>query len=750
MRQLALRTLRFRLGTFVAAFLAIFCAAAIMMSCGGLIETGIRTAVPPEQLAGTDIVVAGQQAYHATGGDPDEPVILPERVRVDADLEQTIAALPGVESTESHVFDGDPPPGRVDAIGVVLEPGAELDDVREQIDAGLDEQTTTLVGDERGQAELREARETGVNVVAFAGVLTAFAILVTIFGVASMLGLSIIQRHRELALLRTVGATPRQLRRLIVGETLVLAVAATALAVLPGQLLGRFVFDQLAERGIATDGVAFHQGWIPTVAAIAVAIVAALAGALGAGRRAGRVRPTQALAESAIEARTMGPVRFVLALVMIAGGVAMTIVTIVAMSGPLAPATAAPAVILLTIGLALLAPVLTKVMTFALQWPVRAWGGVTGELAVLNAHGRSGRLAAVTAPVILLAGVASGMLYLQTTNDEADRRAYTDSLMADAVVTSAGPLDAELVAEVNGLPGVAGASELVTSTGFIEEPEDRSPMGEGWTVQGVTPSTAAATTPVVVTEGALEDLAGETVALDEDHASDLGIGLGDTIVLRMGDHTTIDPRVVALFSADDDFDTLLLPADTVAAHTTDGFASQLVVTAAPGTGPAELAAGLTALVGDRDGLTVSDREVLLEQFDEQRRTSTFAIYLMVLMIAGYAAITVVNTLASSTTTRRREFGLQRLAGSTRAQVLRMVGIESLVVAVSGLAIGTVAALGIVVPVSMKRLDSLVPAGSPWIYVSMVALVVLLTLTATLLPTWRATRGRPAESALAIE
>lgn len=750
MRQLALRTLRFRLGTFVAAFLAIFCAAAIVMSCGGLIETGIRTAVPPQQLSGADIVVAGEQAYHATGGDPDEPVILPERVRIDAALEETIAALPGVRSTESHVLDGEPPAGRVDAIGVVAEPGTDLDELRGEIEAGLDEQTTTLVGDERGQAELREARETGVNVVALAGVFTAFAILVTIFGVASMLALSITQRHRELALLRAVGATPRQVRRLIVGETLVLAVVATALAVLPGQLLGRFVFDQLTDRGIATEGVAFHQGWIPTVAAVAVAIVAALAGALGAGRRAARVKPTQALAEAALEGRTMGPVRTALAMLMLAGGVALIIVTIAVMSGPLAPATAAPAVILLTIGLALLAPVLTRIMTFVLQWPVRAWGGVTGELAVLNAHGRSGRLAAVTAPVILLAGVASGMLYLQTTNDEADRRAFTDNLMADAVVTSEGPLDPDLVGQVNDLPGVAGASELVTSVGFIEEPEDRSPMGEGWTLQGVTAETAAATTPVDVTEGALTDLAGETVALDEDHARELGVGLDDTITLRLGDNTTLDTRVVALFSADDDFDTLLLPADTVAAHTTAGAITQIAVTADRGTDPAELASVLTAMAADREGLTVSDREVLLAEFDEQRKTSTFAIYLMVLMIAGYAAITVVNTLASSTTTRRREFGLQRLAGSTRAQVLRMVGIEGLLVAVGGLAVGTVAALAIVVPVSVKRLDSLIPAGSPWVYAWMVALVLLLTLAATLLPTWRATRGRPAESALAID
>ena len=123
MLQLALRTLRFRAGMFVAAFLAMFFAAAIMMACGGLIETGIRTAVPPQQMASADVVVTGDQEYRDSGGDPDEPPILPERVHVDAGLADTIAALPGVRKTESFVFEGDPPPGTVDAIGVVAKPG---------------------------------------------------------------------------------------------------------------------------------------------------------------------------------------------------------------------------------------------------------------------------------------------------------------------------------------------------------------------------------------------------------------------------------------------------------------------------------------------------------------------------------------------------------------------------------------------------------------------------------------------------
>jgi putative ABC transport system permease protein len=614
----------------------------------------------------------------------------------------------------------------------------------------LNSTTITLVGDERGQAELREAKASGVTVMALAGTLTAFALLVSIFGVASMLALSIAQRQQDLALLRAVGATPRQLRRLILRETLLLSLLATALAYLPGQFLGKLVFDQLAGRGIAADGVVFRQGWIPTVAAMAVAILAALAGALGAGRRASRVKPTQALAEVSVEGKLIGGVRLLLAVIFLAGGAALTIVTIAVISGPLTPATGAPAVVLLAIGFALLAPVLTKVTTFAVQWPVRALGGVTGQLAVLNARGRSGRMAAVMGPVILLTAVSTGILYLQTINDKADRQSFADNLVAAAVVTTQDRFDADLVQQINELPNVAAASEYVDSVGFIENPDDSSPMDEGWTLLGVTAEGADAATPVEVTAGHISDLHDDTIAIEDQHADKLGVDVGDTITLRMGDNTPLDVRVVALFSAPDDYDTLLLPADTLAAHTTEGYARRILVKSDGNTDPEQLVADLTEVTSAEDGLVVAGRDVLFREYDDQKKTANFAIYIIVIMVAGYAAITVINTLASSTAARRREFGLQRLAGSTRGQVMRMVGLEGAILAVSGIALGTVAVIGILVPVSLKRLDSALPAGSPWIYVSTAALVALLTLGAMLPPAWRATRSRPAEAALAIE
>ncbi|PZF84434.1 FtsX-like permease family protein [Jiangella anatolica] len=744
MLGLAVRTLRYRKGAFVAAFVAMVLGAAMVMACGGLMETGIRTAVPPRQLAGADVVVAGEQRYDIPG--TDESTVLSERVRVDDDLVATVAAVDGVATAEGHVLDAPAPAGTVDAIAVTAAPGVGAGELRERIDAALDgTATTTLTGDDRGLAELPEALASSVDLISLAGVFGGWAIMVSMFGVASMLALSIQQRGRELALLRATGATPGQLRRMVLGETLLLSLVATTLALVPGHYLGRFLFERMTDAGVVPAGVEFRQGWIPVVTAAGAALIAAIGGALVAGRRAAAVRPTQALAEASLENRTMGAWRWVFGLLALGGGMALAVVTMTVMSGPLTSSTAGPAVILWAIGLALLSPVLTRALTALLQWPVRAVAGFSGQLAVLNARGRSARTAAVVTPIIMLTGIATGTLYLQSTEEAVNRESFAAGLVADAVVTTSDPADAELAARIAGLPGVAGASELVRSAGFVEAPHDAAQSDEGWTLQGVTAAGAAATTPVTVVDGALSGLTGDTVALDAEHARSLGVGLGDELTMRLGDGAAATLRVVATFDAADDYDTLLLPADLLAPHTTSGGVHEILVAAEDGAA-SSVVSQLRELAAATPGLAVADRAALFDDYGDQQRTLAFANYTIVLMIVAYAAISVINVLSASTGARRREFGLQRLTGATRAQVLRMVSAEGVLVAAVGIVLGTLASVATLVPFSLARADQLTPSGSPLIYLAVVAVALGLTLTATLLPAWQVLRQRAAAAA----
>src|SRR2546430_4805462 len=108
MFRLALRTLRFRKGGFAATFIALFFGAALVMACGGLMETGIRSTAAPQRLAGAAIVVSGDQTYQVLKEEDGEKTkyksaALPERVRVDRALIDKIRAVPGVAGAVGDV-----------------------------------------------------------------------------------------------------------------------------------------------------------------------------------------------------------------------------------------------------------------------------------------------------------------------------------------------------------------------------------------------------------------------------------------------------------------------------------------------------------------------------------------------------------------------------------------------------------------------------------------------------------------------
>jgi putative ABC transport system permease protein len=818
-------------------------------------ETGIRTAVPPQRLAAAAVVVTGNQAYQLPGANPaneeEDPgsAILAERVRVDVGLVSTIQAVPrvaravgevsfpaavlaggqpvaGTAQPQGHNWAsaaltpyslraGAPParpgqvvvdatlarrsavavgdripvtaggttgtyrvtgiaasadgraitrpavffsesdarrlgghPGTVDAIGVLADPGTDVAQLRRGVEAAIAGQAAvTLAGDDRGLAEFPEAKASSETLIAVAAVFGGIALMVAVLVVAGTLVLSVQQRQREVALLRAIGATPRQVRRMILTETLVVAAFATAVGCLPGAYLGRWLLGRLAASGLVPLAVAFRQGWVPAVTAAGVALVTALAAALVAGRRAAETRPSEALAEADVQRRWLSWGRLMAALAFLAGGVALAIVTMMVMSGPVAASTAGPTVMVFAFGLALLGPGITRAMTVALQRPLRALPGLAGELAVLNARAQTVRMAAVAMPIMLAVGIATALLYVQTTQADAAERAYSQTLRADVVLTSTiGGLAPSLLGSVQRLPGVGGASEYVTSTGFIERPHDRAQDEDGWPVQGVTADGAAQTTAVLVTTGRLAGLRGNTVALPAQHARELGRSVGDTIGIRLGDGVRVELRVVALLPAGAAGQTILLPARLLAAHTTAGLPTQILVRAAPGADTRRLTTALTQLARHSPGVMVTGRGALTATYGEQQQTQAWVNYLLVGMIVAYTAISVVNTLVLATARRRQEFALLRLTGSTRGQVLRIMGMEGVLIAVIGIVLGTAVSTTALIPFSVAASDSLMPSGPPWIYPAVIGTAMVLALTATLLPTWQALRSPPAEAA----
>jgi putative ABC transport system permease protein len=834
MIRIALRTLRYRKGAFLATFLAMTFGAVIVMACGGLMETGIRADVPPHRLAGAPIVVTGGQSYELPKENPDDPEedvqsgMLAERVRLDADLVSTLDRLPGVESavadvgvpallagvgpveghgwasaaltpytthtgtapdpgevvlsgghrvgervevvvagrahafTVSGLVDSADPllflndndvrrlsahPGTVDAIGLRIEPGADLGQVLHEVGEALrGTGAAVLTGDDRGLAEFAGAARAGEDLIVLAAVFGGMAISVALFVVATTLGLSIQQRQRELALLRAIGTTPGQLRRMVLGEAVVTSVFATTLGSLLGVPFGQWLFDRLAGRGVVPSAMEFSSGWVPMVVAVGSALLITLVAGLVAGRRAARARPTEALVEASLQRRWLSPVRLILAVLCFGGGIALFVVTVTVMTGPIAASTAGPSVLLWAIGLALVGPGVTRVLLAVVRVPVRLLTGIPGYLATLNTRTRTVRMAAVVVPIMLATGTATANIYLQTTTVAVAKEAYAESLRADLVLTSAtGGLAPDLVDEVRRVPGVAAAAEFAGTTAFVAAPYDSSQSEDGWPVQGISADGAARTTAVRLTEGSLEDLRGDTVVLPVEQAAALDREVGEGITMRMGDGAEVDVRIVGLYPAREGFATLLMPADLVAAHTTAGLPAQILVSAEPGLAPDVLARELAGLA---PGVAVADRAAVTAEFAEQQEIGAWINYLMAGMIIAYTGISMVNSVVMATTARRREFGLQRLTGTTRGQVLGMMAVEALMTAVIGIVLGTIVTAATLLPFTLVTDGSVVPSGPIWIYLSVIGTATVLTLGATLLTTWLSLRPRPAEAAVA--
>jgi putative ABC transport system permease protein len=814
MVRLTLRTLRYRKGGFVATFIALMLGAMIVMACGGLMETGIRAAIPAQRFAGADLVVTGDRHHdltrnpnsHKDDDDNDnDSGLLTAQIALDPALPSKLASATGVATavpdvsfpayvdgvatsghnwtsaaaagptagpapkagqvvvSTGHVGDtvvisvrGEarkytvagilPQPvvyfadedaaelGRLTAVALTVKPGTDVDDLSSQLENTYG--ITALTGDDRGAAEFPGVLAGSELLITLAAVFGGFAVMVLMLVVASTLGLSIQQRKQEIALLRAVGTTPRQLRRMVFFEALVLSLLATLAAWVPGNLVGRWLFEQFTGKGVVPSQIAFHQGWVPSVVGIGAAVLTSQVAALAAARRAGNTRPTEALAEAAVARKWMTPTRAIVGTLAALGGLALAIVSVVALKGPIAASTAGPAVLLWAMAFTLFAPGFTRVVLAVLRFPVRAMTKVPGALAVTNARVRRIQLAATVAPVMLAIGFALAQVYTQTTSVKVQQDAYEANLRADfALQSTSGGFSPTVLSQVVSTPGVTAASEWVTSTGFVDAPYDSHLNDDGLDIQGVTASGASALTAVDVAAGSLDALTGDTIALPSKHAEAMNTGVGDTITMRMGDGRTVQTKVVAVLRQDGFVETALMPAALVAAHTDAGVPSQIMVRGS--------AAGLHIA-----GTQVVDRSVLTEAYAKEQQTSAWINYLLAGLIVLYTSITVVNTLVVSTADRRREFGLLRLSGARRGQVMRMAGVEGALTAVTGVVLGTAVSAGTLVPFSLAANSSVLPYGPLWIFLVVAGAAALLTMTATLVPAWFATRQRPVDTVVA--
>uniref|UniRef100_UPI00286CDC41 FtsX-like permease family protein n=1 Tax=Nocardioides sp. TaxID=35761 RepID=UPI00286CDC41 len=191
-------------------------------------------------------------------------------------------------TTQQTLEDGGLAP--VDAfVYVVKESDADTDEVREAIETVIEDQPTVTVKDPEGYAA--EQQEQINQFLAFIYGLLGLSVIIAILGVVNTLSLSVIERTREVGLLRAVGVTRRQLRRMVILESVVIAVFGGLLGVIMGTGFGSAVVIALEDQGLSDLAIP----WPVLVTFVVVSGILGILAALFPAFRAARLNVLQAI-----------------------------------------------------------------------------------------------------------------------------------------------------------------------------------------------------------------------------------------------------------------------------------------------------------------------------------------------------------------------------------------------------------------------------------------------------------------------
>lgn len=636
---------------------------------------------------------------------------------------------------------------QVDLLGIVTRPGADTEAVASRVRRELDDPTLrVLTGPKRGEAESPDHALSREDIVAGLTVFAVLAAFIAIFVVASTFALSVQQRHRELALFRAVGATPRQVRRMVAGEALLISLLAFAVAAPIGLLVASLERGLFIRAGIVPEGLHLIVGWLPFAGGLVAAIITTQLAAFASARRASRIRPTEALRETSVQRR---PVSWLRGLTGTAALVAGVGVLVGFARGSVGGDDAPAATMVLMLAAALLGPLLALPFTWLLGLPVAAASRGPGMLARANTRANLRRAASVATPVMLAVSLICTLLFAKSALQQQTKDQTAQRLSAGNVLRAQDGrgLPPAVATAASRLPGVAQASGSIATEVVVAA--DGANL-QSFPARGVDAATVGDVLDLGIEAGSLADLAGKALAVGAGSAKAFGWHIGDRVDLWLGDGTPATLRVAATYTRPLGFAEIVLPRSLVERHVTQPLDDAVFVKSTPDADPAAVLARLRELSRTQPTLAVLTRAQYQDELEAAADEQSLAVYVLLAVIGVFCAMALVNAMTMATAERSREFALLRLVGASTRQVRTMVRAETLIMVAFGLTIGSIIAVPGLAAFNYSLTGSAVPPISIWAYAGLMAVYALLGFAATVLPTRMALRMNPIKAMAARE
>ncbi|PJJ04560.1 putative ABC transport system permease protein [Streptomyces sp. 2333.5] len=514
------------------------------------------------------------------------------------------------------------------------------------------------------------------TLLTFAGI----ALFVGIFIIANTFTMLISQRSREIALLRAVGASRRQVVRSVLAEAALLGLISSVV----GFALGTGIAVGL-RAVLDANGAGFPDGPLvispaAVLSALGVGVVVTVLAAWLPSRKAAKIAPVEAL--SSVEAppklRSL-VVRNVIGSVITGLGVAVMLYVSTLKSGDDLPTAMLGSAVTL-IGVIILAPLLSRPLVSLAGLVTTRLFGIGGKLAKENALRNPRRTAATASALMIGLTLITGMTVVgHSAQIGMDKMAATE-MAADYRIetTTFTGLDPELSKKVAHLPGVEAMAPL-RGAGYA--------VGDGFgSVTGTDLSQIGKLTRLTFTQGSLDAVRAGGIAVAQEEAKRRGWQAGDTATLEFDDKKKAKVKVAAVYKDNETFGDALADVSLVDPHLPQVKNDKLLVKAADGGSPA-LAKDIRHTLGDSPLLKIQSHDDLRKENAGQIDTIVNMVYGLLGMAVIIAVVGVVNTLAMSVFERTREIGMLRAIGLARSGIKQMVRLESVVISLFGAVLG---------------------------------------------------------------
>jgi putative ABC transport system permease protein len=567
----------------------------------------------------------------------------------------------------------------------------------------------------------------------FLSVLAFIAIFVSCFVIYNVFSITAAQRKQENALIRAVGASRRQVSNALLVESVVIGLLGSVLGLGLGLVLAlglRAGFEALG-LSLPSSGLTLLPRTI--VVTMIIGLVVTVASAFLPARRSGKVPPVAAMRDTALESTRTTRGRTIAGFVLL--GISVTLIA-VGLFAP-KPIALAPGVPLLFIALFVFGPLIAQPVAKFLGRPIKAVKGVTGTMATENAARNPKRTARTAAALIIGVALVTGVSVLASSIRASVREIFGKQFHGDYVVSvnnfGFGGLSPMLAEDLNKLPEVGTATGI--GINFVKE------NNKGKTVTVVDPKTVGGVFDLGFIAGKVEDLTPQGVLISKDKAKSAHLGLGSIVKLRLTDGSERDLKVQGIYTEDDLAGTITVDRHLFDGTKVDEYDFGVFMTKAKGVSDKDAQAAIKRVAAHYPNGKFESKADYINSQATQVNQVVNVIYLLLALSVIIATVGIVITLVLSVYERRRELGLVRAVGMTRAQVRSSVRWESVITAslgtLQGILVGMLLGYAIVVALRSQGLNSFtVPWGA---IIVVVVLAFIIGVVAAIYPAYKATK-----------